>query len=741
MERSILILKDRIRNIKCIFDDIIDEKEEVVKDFHNISDKLFQFLKSKDTKWLDKFHNMLKSFIEMGFIFDNNNNNSDIKNIMLKNNHIDKHFVNYFFDGIKSPNIKKSRIVKIVYDDDDEEDDIKNNISIDMYLANIKTYLRVNQIQCLKKIAEQNFKSGIVNHVMGSGKTVCELITIDLHYATVLKSTVPASYLYLSSRKDILNKIFTGDNKFEKYKFDMKKYKIINYVNNDVSHKDNILSSKKPNIIICNIQYLSQVEKHKYYDTILSQLQLIIFDECHNISAPTVYNMLKHSTKNIGIIGFSATPVRTSKHAKTHSTDIFSLNNSLNLISTYDLFEGIADGIVLPFLIHKYEITDKKTKYNNILQILTAEIKKLPYIKIVCWCKTIASLYNWKQFFEKNMKNINIYVTHSGNAEFPEENEYDKFYNLVPDSAESKLNSILLCVGKITEGCDIDFVDAGIFIDPVQKKNIVQYLQCAGRICRPDKYNRKKYATIIYTYTEKKAIDSADSNNSAKQIIHYYELLLQLSDKKSGDYYTNILTLSEKTELNKNNEVVIKIDNNKDHDCIIKFDKKIEDWNNITKEIKKIINTKIKNSVNEDFSDITKINKYDFTFTKPSDVLINNKSHIFTSYKSIYEYLYVMINDINKIKEHTELNISDGEKNDYGFTYIKKLKISIQGVDSKKCVSEIIRQCYYNNIEFIMRINPSNKSKLKVQLILQLKNKIFDIRSSEGNYIRVKANK
>jgi hypothetical protein len=286
---------------------------------------------------------------------------------------------------------------------------------------------------------------------------------------------------------------------------------------------------------------------------------------------------------------------------------------------------------------------------------------------------------------------------------------------------QSKINSILLCVGKITEGCDIDFVDAGIFIDPVKKKNIVQYLQCAGRICRPDKYNKKKCATIIYTYTESK------SDNCAKQIINYYELLLQLSDKKNSNYYNNILTLLDKTELNKNNTVVIKIDDNKDHNCIIKFDQRIENWNNIIKDIKKIINTKIKNSANKDFSDINKINKYDFTFTKPSNILINNKSYIFKNYKSIYKYLYIIIEDINKIKKHTKLNIISGEKNDSGFEYIKKFKISIQRVESKQSIYEIVQQCYYNDIEFSMIINPSAKSKLKSKLLLQLKNKKFVI--------------
>jgi superfamily II DNA or RNA helicase len=709
MDKSILILKNRVRNIKCIFDDMVNETDELVKDYYELSNELFQFLKSKDIKWLDKFHNMLKSFIEMGLVFDSND---EIKDIMLKSKDINNEFLNYFFDGIKLQNVK-------IEEKNKEEYDIKNNISIDIYLTNIKTYLRPNQIQCLKKIAEQDFKSGIVNHIMGSGKTVAELITIDLH--NKIKSTLPASYLYLSSRKDILNKIFLDGNKFKKYGFDMDKYKIINYVNNDINHKDNILSNKKTNIIICNIQYLIQLKKHKYYDTILNQLKLIIFDECHNISAPTVYDMLKYSTKNIEIIGFSATPIRTSKNGKTHSTDIFSLNNSLNLISTYDLFEGISDGIVLPFVIHKYEIKGNTNEYNNILQILKSEIKNLPFCKIVCWCKTIESLYKWKQIFEKNLKNIKIYITHSGNSVFTEENEYDNFYNLVPNTVKSKINSILLCVGKITEGCDIDFVDAGIFIDPVKKKNIVQYLQCAGRICRPDKYNKKKYATIIYTYTESK------SDTCAKQIINYYELLLQLSDKKNSNYYNNILTLSDKTELNENNTVVIKIDDNKDHNCIIKFDKRIENWNNITKDIKKIINTKIKNNTNEDFFDVNKINKYDFTFTKPSNVLINNKSHIFTKYRSIYEYLYIMIKDINKIKKHTKLNIINGKKNDSGFVYMKKIKISIQRVNSKTCIFEIVQQCYYNDIELIMIINPSSKSKLKSKLILQLKNKKFAI--------------
>ena len=60
----------------------------------------------------------------------------------------------------------------------------------------------------------------------------------------------------------------------------------------------------------------------------------------------------------------------------------------------------------------------------------------------------------------------------------------DKFY-------ESKGNSFLLCVNRCKEGSDIDYIDYGVFLDSVKKRSTLVSMQCPGRLCRPDKANKK----------------------------------------------------------------------------------------------------------------------------------------------------------------------------------------------------------------------------------------------------------
>ena len=44
------------------------------------------------------------------------------------------------------------------------------------------------------------------------------------------------------------------------------------------------------------------------------------------------------------------------------------------------------------------------------------------------------------------------------------------------------------------------------------------------------------------------------------------------------------------------------------------------------------------------------------------------------------------------------------KKEDEGFYYLDNIGISIQGVDSNKCLLEIINQCIENEIELSMKI-------------------------------------
>jgi hypothetical protein len=96
---------------------------------------------------------------------------------------------------------------------------------------------------------------------------------------------------------------------------------------------------------------------------------------------------------------------------------------------------------------------------------------------------------------------------------------------------------------------------------------------------------------------------------------------------------------------------------------------------------------------------------------KDSDILsctINNKDVDKLRYKCILERIYMIIDDGAKIIKNTKLNIKTLKKEDQGFYYLEDIGISVQGVDSNKCLSEIMNQCKINKITVDMKIKLDN---------------------------------
>ena len=87
-----------------------------------------------------------------------------------------------------------------------------------------------------------------------------------------------------------------------------------------------------------------------------------------------------------------------------------------------------------------------------------------------------------------------------------------------------------------------------------------------------------------------------------------------------------------------------------------------------------------------------------------SECVIDNKEYNKLKYKSILEQIYKLINDGTKIIKNTKLNIKTIKKEDEGFYYLDNIGISVQGIDSNKCLFEIINQCIENEIEISMKI-------------------------------------
>lgn len=419
--------------------------------------------------------------------------------------------------------------------------------------------------------------------------------------------------------------------------------------------------------------------------------------------------------------------MRTTKCAKENFKEIFSIDNKVNLISTYDLFEGISDEYILPLKIKQYEFkgifnennddnSSEKVKYtkhdfesNKLLMknIIKDEIKEIPYCKIVAWCTSISSLIKWKDFFEKELPELVVYVAHSGNASNPAENEYNAFYNLKPKNKDDKkkINAILLNVNIISEGCDIDFVDCGIFLDPVKHKNIVTYLQNAGRICRTDIYERKTSATIIYTYLN-------DKKDIPSQIISYFEMLLQLTEK-NNEHYKKMNELLENLKVD-NKEIRIVIDKKKSHDCVMYLDREIKDFAKIKKEIGKIIKERYGNEEND--KEIEKLKEIDYTFSKILKIKFFNIEMI-NNYNPALIQLYKLINNFDNIMKYTSIGLVKGKKEGRTCKYLENLDITYTDINAKTAIIEIYKQCQYNKVDLDILIELKTKEKNHISII------------------------
>ena len=426
------ILLDNTEEINIIskfIDDKIEYYTNQNKSWDDIIYKLDMPFKKDDTPQKIKFKKMYDLLIEYFELSKN-----------LVQNSIENDF-NFLINNEEKKINENLEDYEIIEEENLEEENIEEEILPDL------TNLRPNQEHAINTVIEQGYKCGIINQIMGSGKTYEILNLIEKHY-DLFNESKSGNYMILCSRKDVLLNIFythKGKNEYEINNNELKKlkqskiitidkYNLVNFVNDDIKTKE--IKNDKPNIIIINTAYMCILfEKKDVINKIFSNTQLLLFDECHSNSAPKMYKILQEFKYNYKkpIIGFSATPLRDIKNAEAQMRDIFSdsydkedKNKNVNIISTYDLFEAIKDGIILPFKHYLYEIKDivgdedkklseeetiKNSKFNEKVfeeafkEILNTSI--LPYKKIVCWCRDINGMNKWYEYAKKLLKDEN----------------------------------------------------------------------------------------------------------------------------------------------------------------------------------------------------------------------------------------------------------------------------------------------------------------------------------------------
>ena len=609
MKGSLNSLYKRKKDINNILTDINDgvQTKEDIKDIYELDDELYDYLESKDELWLEKFYDFLKITIENEMEFDDEKN---VIYMLLKSKNSNKKFIKYFIDGLNLFNLKKdvdvsSQSSSISEKINNEQEDAEFEIDItNKMLKNFKW--RDGQLEAIDKIKENNFKSGVVSMITGSGKSLIFLKTINEH--SKLKETEKGVlYILLCPRIDIIRSLFFRYSKsLQKYQFNKNrldfwtKSDIINIDNFNIIDRINIKDKKivldkhKYNLLLINNDFMRSIYKDdKIKKTIQENTKLVIVDECHCISGNKIYdilNELKYSS-HIPIIGFSATPIRCTAQSEINTINIFSKtynqnnnNKRLNLIYSYDLIRGIIDGVVLPYRIgcvkinkikHKIGITNKKVLNEIFLEKCIENKKnKLPYAKIIIWTNRKDIMKQCYNFIHKSFSNMKVYCTSSFDKELSEEGyntNYEEFYH-------SKGNSVLVCINKCKEGSDIPNVDCGVYFDGVKNRSILVHIQTSGRVIRPDDAGKKTHGDLIDTFI----LDENETAQTltAQKILSYLIRLMNLSDETYEgeiELYQKMNKLVRDMDYNyKTKTLKIKVDDKDEHNTIVQLNDDLE---------------------------------------------------------------------------------------------------------------------------------------------------------------------
>lgn len=599
---------------------------------------LSKFIRAKSQLDLFIQYNLNKEFIEkFNFDFPIEFKHQFINNPNLIICHAD--FLNKKLVYCQQNNYSNDEIIKnleFVVDDNfpDAElfrdchellfDYIKNNIlhfeiiqQNNNFIDDLQFQLRPNQLKARENMISQNFKSGIHSQIMGAGKSIIIIDTIQQHFNKYRENKI---YIMLTERLDIFQKMFFIGNKLNmdhlnEWKlngiFNFELFDIIDGINNKNLRFDSIEPKHKPVLLIINNAYLRINVNYKK----LNNVSLVLSDECHSVSGPQNYNMLKWFKYNVNasIIGFSATPLRQTKNSAKQLIDIYSIDKEhLNIISNYTLIDALKDGIILPFkhiiIEPKYE-DGKHLKDDFIKSMITKYIKnnnELPYKKGVSWTRRINDIKYICDTIKDILPDFDIYKHHSGTNN----DEFDAF-------CDKPNNSFLQCVNCCKEGSDIKNLDFAIYLDGVKKRSTLVSLQTAGRVMRPDKEGKKKYAFLVELIKMDGEEGTPIEVLSVRKVIEYYKNILNLAiteedmnidDNIIDDFmklFVNTYIVEEKSEIHINVAPNVP-------PCIIQLDLKTIDWDKfreyLTKEVRKIT----KQTVEDEFMMIiNKLKKLD----------------------------------------------------------------------------------------------------------------------------------
>lgn len=599
------------KEMRDIMDAIENKNDDniIFDSYDTLNTSILKLIKEKDNKWITKFFKVVKNDLIKMLEEKKELKLRDIRDYLEdKYEDIEKRqLIDYIVDLICNEcdkfYLKKNN--KTIKEEPPEppENPEDNDPVINIPLEEVINFkgFRNNQEKAINGTLKQNYLSGVHDQIMGAGKTFIILKLIWEHYKKFGGNKI---YPIVCYRQEILKDLFfdidnnVDENKKKLWKendiIDLDCFRIIDKINNkDKSVKN---SKKRPTILLVNTDFLRAIDKANdnddldYYVFDYDRIAYITLDECHGISANNLYTIFKKIKyeHNKHIIGFSATVLRDGAEKKL--CDIFSSNfdknekdKKLNIISRYDFMDAIRDNIIVPpyYTIMEVNKTIKNKIGNSNKKIIEDVMKelfeKLPYKKIICWCRTIQQMKDYYDFFKDIFKDYKIYCSSSHDDILR-----DKYNINDKEFFDSDGMSIMICVNRFREGSDIKRLDMGVYLDRVKKRTILVAMQTSGRVLRVDKLNKKTHGFIldclINDDTEK--IEML----TAQLILSYYNKILSLSDdnvenKKNMDNYKLLLTkISNSKYDEKNKELTVTLDDDKEMKIKLKLTTKSFDW-------------------------------------------------------------------------------------------------------------------------------------------------------------------
>ena len=591
----------------------------------------------------------------------------------------------------------------------------------------IKDFIwRQNQLEAINNLKRRGLETGIHCQATGTGKSY-----IIINYIDYVKRNVKTKckIILFTERVNILKDLFdfkdkkVNLDKLEEWKNngigDLTEFDIIDRVS--IKKKDWVEllnNSTKSTLLVINRAYLTLKSKNNNGYSDINNLDLIIHDECHSSTSNLCHDFLKFwKNKNVPIVGFSATPLRSSKtdgeFNKDRLIEIFNDNNNkLNLLTDYNMIYSINQNLILPPKFYwynmdsyqTYQTKNKKKKdsdaedsdekeeetvsdqeIGSVLGILNDIIHELPNKKIIAWCGTIKLCKLWNKKFNEHKKifseisKIETFVDTS----IQKTNDYNIF-------KDKKSYSILFCAQKHREGSDIKKLDSCIFLDKVKNRNSIPFIQSIGRVLRIDMDCVDKVCGVI--------IDGVVKNNEQYEkifidkILGYYFALANLTNSEEENKYDEYIKIRDVVKFDKENKIV----NINIHNTVIPINCKKLDWDNVVSKFQTLLEKKVNLTPEEAFE------------------MHINKIRELESFKNVENDFWEEYKKLN----HDELGIPEDIYEGYKMIWENKTWYDVLGYNNIYINLDEFRKRFHKKYPAIKKINKSIYLKLSKEFNL-----------------------